>query len=119
MKNHDADSSQNIIKFTNLFIKKIESFLDNFNYNVIIANMHEMYSFFVKELNKGYTRKTLIENYVKILITISPVIPHFASEMLYSLKNHNNFKWPDYDEGILIEERLKIVIQFNGKKEAF
>ena len=50
-KNHKKDSSENFLKFTSLFIKKIENYLENFSYNVIIASMHEMYNFFLKELN--------------------------------------------------------------------
>ena len=34
-----------IKKFTNKFIKKITENLENFSYNKIIANFHEMYSF--------------------------------------------------------------------------
>ena len=41
-----------------------------------------MYSFFNKTIKKKYKKKTLIENYKKILITMMPVIPHFANECL-------------------------------------
>ena len=34
-----------IKKYTNKFIKKITKNLENFSYNKIIANLHEMYSF--------------------------------------------------------------------------
>ena len=33
-------------KYTNKFLKKITNNLENFSYNKIIANLHEMYSFF-------------------------------------------------------------------------
>ena len=115
-KNHEKDSSDNILKFTNLFIKKIENYLENFSYNVIIASMHEMYNFFSKELSKEYTKKTLYENYVKILTVISPIIPHYTSETLELLKYKNNLDWPLYDKEILIEENVNVVIQINGKK---
>ena len=115
-KNHEKDSSDNILKFTNLFIKKIENYLENFSYNVIIASMHEMYNFFSKELSNEYTKKTLYENYVKILTVISPIIPHYTSETLELLKYKNNLDWPLYDKEILIEENVNVVIQINGKK---
>ncbi len=115
-KNHEKDSSDNILKFTNLFIKKIENYLENFSYNVIIASMHEMYNFFSKELGNEYTKKTLYENYVKILTVISPIIPHYTSETLELLKYKDNLDWPPYDKEILIEENVNVVIQINGKK---
>ncbi len=44
-KNYKQDHDQEINKFTNKFIKRITQNLENFSYNVIIANIHEMYSF--------------------------------------------------------------------------
>ena len=57
-ENHPEDENKNLEKITNLFIKKISNNLDNFNYNIIIANIHEMYGFFNKEINNKYTKKT-------------------------------------------------------------
>ncbi|MDA9643943.1 leucine--tRNA ligase, partial [Candidatus Pelagibacter sp.] len=81
-KDYDLNELDNMSKYTNIFIKKITQNLENFSYNVIIANLHEMHSFVSKEINKKYKKKTLIENYSKILISMLPVIPHFASECL-------------------------------------
>ena len=41
----------------NLFIKKITDALNNFSYNVIIANVHEFYTFLSKEINKFIQKK--------------------------------------------------------------
>ena len=59
-KNHKKDTDDEIKKYTNKFIKKITDNLENFSYNKIIANFHEMYSFLIKKLNKNYKKKTLI-----------------------------------------------------------
>ena len=48
--NHKNDQSDNLIKFKNKFLKKIKENLNNFSYNIIIASMHEMYAFMIKEL---------------------------------------------------------------------
>ena len=55
-KNYSTDSSQKITKFTNLFIKKITKNLNNFSYNIIIANLHEMHSFLSSEINNQYKK---------------------------------------------------------------
>ncbi len=114
-KNHPDDADNEIEKYTNKFLKSITTNLDSFSYNKIIANLHEMYSFFNKQLNKPYKKITLIENYEKILITMTPIIPHFTNECLSILKC-KNLNWPEYDEGILIEDNVNVVIQINGKK---
>ena len=114
-KKHQKDSSDEIIIFTNKFIKKMTNNLNNFSYNILIANLHEMQNFFSKELNKIYTAKTLEDNFTKILTTMLPIVPHFANECLKIL-NKNSPKWPDYDEKLLIEDLITFVIQINGKK---
>ena len=90
--------------------------LDSFSYNVLIANIHEMCTYLNKETSNKYTSKTLANNYNKILITLLPIIPHFASECLELNKFKINQEWPEYDEKKLIEENVKIVVQINGKK---
>ncbi len=115
-KGHLNDSSKNLVKFTNKFLKKVSDNLNSFSYNVIIANLHEMYSFLIKEINNEYTPKTIIENYKKILVSITPIIPHFSSECLKLLGEEKNLKWPEFDQALLEEEFVNIVIQVNGKK---
>ena len=79
-KDHLKDEDINLNKETNKFLKRITENLENFSYNKIIANLHEIYSFLIREIKKNFTKKTLIENYEKILIEIMPVIPHFSNE---------------------------------------
>ena len=115
-KNNNQDSSDNLTKFTNKFIKKITQNLNNFNYNIIIANIHEMHSVVSKEINKMCKKETLIENYGKILISLMPIIPHFSNEALKSINDEQKLTWPSYEESLIIEENISFVIQINGKK---
>ena len=115
-KNHKEDESENLIINTNKFIKKITDNLNSFNYNVVIANMYEMYTLLNKDLEISYTTKTLIEQYKKILISISPVLPHFSNECLSLINENKDNKWPKYNIQLLQEKETQIVIQINGKK---
>ena len=115
-KNHKKDDSDKLLKYTNKFIKKITQNLDNFSYNIIIANIHELHTFLNNEVNKEYTKQTLLENYKKILITLNPIIPHFSSEALKNINCLEELNWPSYSEKLLKEETTPFVIQINGKK---
>ena len=115
-KKHKKDTGKNLLKFTHKFIKKITKNLNNFSYNVIIANLHEMYSALSKEIANEYTKETLEENYKKILISILPIIPHFSNECLNLLGAKESMKWPEYDETIIEENFVNIVVQINGRK---
>ena len=118
--NENKNENNDISKFTNNLINKITQNIENFRYNVIIANFYEMYNYLSKELKKPYDKIILVENYTKILILLSPFIPHFASECLeqlnnlYKVKNYNS--WPKINEKILIDENINLVVQINGKK---
>ena len=115
-KDHPNDESLELTRFTNKFIKKITNNLKSFSYNIIIANLHEMYSFLIKEMNKGFKKKTILENYKKILVTINPIIPHFSNECLNIIGKDEEILWPTYDEKQLEETSNLVVIQINGKK---
>jgi leucyl-tRNA synthetase len=115
-KKHPKNSNDEIDRYTNKFIKKITHNLENFNYNIVIANLHELYSFLSKAIKQEYTKETLTINYKKILISMIPIIPHFSNECLKMLKIDEKIDWPNYDEKFLEEKTLQIVVQINGKK---
>jgi leucyl-tRNA synthetase len=54
-----------------------------------------MYTFLNKDIKKGYSPKTIKENYKKILITLLPIIPHFALECIERNKFKNFEHWPN------------------------
>jgi len=113
----DNDDSNELDKITNRFIDSVTKNLTNFSYNKIIANLHEIHSSLIKQLEKNYSKDSLMKNYNKILITMMPVVPHFASESLTLLNfDIKNIKWPEVNQDLVKEDEIKYVIQINGKK---
>ena len=102
--------------FTNQMVDKVTRNLDNFHYNVIIANFHETYNFFSKLKTTDISKTILLENYLKILTIMNPVMPHFASECIAEIQKEDVSKWPTVNKDILEKESLEIVVQLNGKK---
>ena len=117
-KNYELEEDPGLNKFTNQLIHKITNNLENFSYNVIIATMYETYNFLIKHIEKNINTKNLLENYKKILIIFSPVVPHFTSECLSDLNFNKNLNWPEVNNDYLINENIDYVIQINGKKRA-
>ena len=116
-KNLDEDSEKNS-EFTNQLIEKITQNLEKFNYNVIVANLHEMYNFMNKSIDTFHNTNKLRENYSKILYLLSPILPHFSSECIEDLGLKNQANWPKADPKYLKNDNIEIVIQINGKKRA-
>ena len=102
--------------FLNRSIQKINKLLEKFRYNIIIATFHEIYSFFLKLTKTHQNFKNLKDNFIKMLIVMSPVIPHLASECLFKL-NVKKIEWPTVKKEHLNDENALIVIQVNGKKK--
>jgi len=116
IKDKNNCRTEELNKFTNQIIKKITNNLEKFNYNVIVANFHEIYNYFSKEINNFIKKDALRENYKNILYLLSPIIPHFAQECLSELNVKNKITWPEADKKYLQEDKIEIVIQINGKK---
>ena len=118
VKNTDeTNEARNLTKFTNQLIYKVTQNLEKFHYNVIVANFYEMYNFLIKEIEKPIKKEVLVENYKKILVLMSPFIPHFTAECLNNL-NEKKINWPLVSKEELIEEEINFVVQINGKKRA-
>ena len=114
-KDYKNDYSENLTKYTHKFIKKMTNNMENFNYNILIANLHEMQSYLMKEINNKYSKETLFKNYNKILVIMMPIIPHFSNECIKQIGAHE-LNWPNFDESILTENIVSFVIQIQGKK---
>ena len=79
--NHKNETGENLNKLTNKFIKNITHNLNNFSYNIVVANIHEAYSFLSKELKFKY-KKYSNRELQKILICMLPSYLIFAVKLL-------------------------------------
>ena len=120
-KNNTLNSKKNSIEeeleeFTNELIDKVTKNLESFQYNVLIANYHEIYNRLSKIKVNEISSKILLDNYLKILTILSPVAPHFSSECIDELKMKIEPDWPTVDKNAIQKKVSNIVIQINGKK---
>ena len=111
-----SDLDEDLEEFTNQIINKINNNLEKFRYNVIVANLHEIYNFFIKKIQEKNCSKNLISNYTKILTIMLPIVPHLASECLNQIGQDEKIVWPKINQKYLKTEKNPIVIQINGKK---
>jgi leucyl-tRNA synthetase len=93
-------------------IKKVTSDINEFKYNTAIASIME----FVNKIEEKGSNDEILKYLIKIL---APFAPHVTEELW-----HTYFKetasihlssWPKYDEEYLVEDKVKIVVQVNGK----
>ena len=69
--NEKIKDIENINIFTNNIINRITKNLENFQFNVIVANLHETYNFLIKSIEDQNNKEEFFNNYSKILKAIS------------------------------------------------
>ena len=104
----DAES----LKIMHKTIKEVTEDIRDFKYNTAIAHLMEWYNFLV---DKKVTHEE-IEVYLKLL---APFASHLAEEIWHELGNKTSIhlaNWPTFDPKYLVEDRVTVIVQVNGKK---
>ena len=101
-------------KFNN-YILKITNLIENFQLNVVIANIYSVYSFFVESVEREISNECLKKNFSNLMKVLIPFTPHLAHECLEQLGETKIDEWPKVDTKLNLDEKIKIAIQINGK----
>ncbi len=115
-KDSSSENEDSLLeRAVNKTIYNITKNLENFQYNVVIANMHEIYNIFNEHVFNGKTsNKTLKNEWEKILMLLMPLTPHLSHELCQKI--NKKFYWPEYNIKLLENDTCQIVIQVDGKK---
>src|SRR5437762_3110664 len=111
----DATKSQQ--KLLHATIKKVTGDIESFSFNTAISQM----MIFVNAFTNAETIP--LSAMRTFLILLNPFAPHISSELWERLSAEfgdacgdvSQQSWPAYDERLLIEDEVEIVIQINGK----
>jgi leucyl-tRNA synthetase len=112
----DSANKENIEKLNiemNILADKIDKAIDEFKFNVAIANFYESYKVINNFLNKKIDNKCLSNNLIKVLKLMIPFAPHIAHECLEKLKCNSYNEWPIIDNDI--KQIITFAVQINGK----
>jgi leucyl-tRNA synthetase len=116
----DVDPTKEQQKITHATIKKVTGDIEMLSFNTAISQMMIFVNAFIPQ--RG-TEAIPVSAMRTFLVLLNPFAPHLASELWETLgakfKNVGGDiteqKWPDYDESLLIEDEVEIVVQINGK----
>ncbi len=100
-----------VLKHLHRTIKKVSQDFGEFKFNTAIASFMEL-------TNAIYQLGADKEVFSKLVVMLSPIVPHFSEELWQILGNQGSvFKasWPQYDPQLLVEETIELPIQVNGK----
>jgi leucyl-tRNA synthetase len=115
IKETDADKAQQ--KVTHATIKKVTGDIEAFSFNTAISQM----MIFVNSFTGA--EAIPLSSMRSFLVLLSPFAPHIASELWEKLNakftdargDLSEQPWPAYDEGLLVEDEVEVVLQINGR----
>jgi leucyl-tRNA synthetase len=93
-------------------VKRVTEGMEELRYNTSIAALMEL----VNALRADTcTQRTLVEG---LVIMLAPFAPHFAEESWERLGHTTSVfdaRWPEWNEGLTVEDNVEVVIQVSGK----
>ena len=99
-------------KILNKYIKEIGGDIENMKFNTGVSGL-------MKLLNELEDKWLTAKQYGTFLKLLAPFAPHIAEELwqevLGNKKSIHLESWPEYDEALLAEEMVQLVIQVNGR----
>ena len=98
-----------------LYAFKIDTSINNFQFNVAIAQFYEIYRFLNDAIKLKLSNNILKKNIIKIMKLMIPFTPHLANECLLNLNCKDKNKWPNINKNVLNRIKINMVIQINGK----
>ena len=115
IKKIDGDKAQQ--KVTHATIRKVTEDIESFSFNTAISQM----MIFVNAFTGAETLP--LSSMRSLLVLLSPFAPHMASELWERLNasftdargDITRQRWPSYDEQLLVEDEVEVVLQINGK----
>ena len=100
-------------------IKKVYEDLDKFKFNTAIAALMELSNHLTKVWNaKNVSVEVWNDSIQQFLLMLAPIAPHLSEELWemngYEFSIHNQ-KFPDWEESLVVDESITLIVQINGK----
>ncbi len=106
------ESYKNLEKVYNYTVKKVTNDYENMYFNTAIS---QMMIFINTAMKEEIVPKEYAEGFTQLL---SPVAPHIAEELWIKLDKNESItysKWPTYDDSKIIDDKINLPVQINGK----
>lgn len=112
VKVHDGYESEEQEKLINELVKKATEDIEELSFNTTIAKFMEFVNFMMKE------DMISVRVWERFVILLAPYAPHLAEELweiLGKTASVHKAVWPTWNEDLLKQKQLNIVLQVNGK----
>jgi leucyl-tRNA synthetase len=118
-----SEPHKKLISLIHKTIKKVSEDIESMRFNTAVSALMILLNEFEScSTEASQDKKTISkENYEIFFQLLAPFAPHITEE-LWSLLGHKKSihiePWPAYDHALLVESRIKMAVQINGKTRA-
>jgi leucyl-tRNA synthetase len=98
-------------------IASVTADIDSYGFNTAVATCHELTNALLKAVEAGVNPAALDEGVDVLLRLLAPFVPHLAAEAYERRTGRHVHEepWPVADEALLVEDRVTMVVQVDGK----
>lgn len=108
----DCKDDQEVLSLTHKTILKVGNDIQSFKFNTAVSALMILVN---KLTEQTQVSKQIFES---LLLILSPFAPHLTEELWSQLSHQESIfkaKWPQVEEKYLHDEKIRLVVQINGK----
>jgi len=117
--NDGGQAKTELGRMTHQTIKKVTEDIERTHFNTMVAALMELTNHLTRVKEAGVVSVNAWQESIKsLLLLMAPTAPHLTEELWqrtgreYSIHNQ---AWPKWDEALIKEEEITLVVQVNGK----
>ncbi len=99
-------------------LKKVTEDIEQFHFNTTVSSLMSLVNLLQDYAAGPAERETFDKVFRMLLLMLSPMAPHVAHE-LWELRGYGDLlateRWPEWDDKLVVQQRVTMVIQVNGK----
>ncbi len=111
-------ATHDLVAATQRAVRDVTSDIEGFRFNTAIARLMELTTTLSRARTDDVAADAFAHSVETLLLLTAPLAPHIAEELWerrgkpYSVHQQ---EWPRFDETLIVEETVEIVVQVNGK----
>ena len=113
-----GSSDRDILSEAHRVLKKVTEDIDRFHFNTTVSALMSLINLLQDYVAGSPDRETFNEVFRLILLMLSPMAPHVAHE-LWEMRGYGGLlatsPWPEWDETLVVQSTVTMVVQVNGK----
>jgi leucyl-tRNA synthetase len=113
-----SESAIALRKTTHKTIKAVTADIEALHFNKAVARLYEFANAVGSKLDGAGATEVKREALETLVLLVAPMMPHLAEELWSQLGHETlvaNTPWPTFDEGLTVDNSVKLAVQVNGK----